>query len=321
MTDPKATTDHNAALVRQALGLWGVTGARAELVAARENHVYRVSAPDRTLALRLHRPDYRSAAELDAELHWMAALAQGGLAVPAPVPMPDGRLWLTLGCRPVDMLSWIAGQPMGRDGRLSALADPHAAYRQLGEQMARLHDLSDRWPRPPGFSRPNWDADGLSGATPLWGRFWENPLLTGAEAALLTAARDHCRQRLLSLAGTLDYGLIHADLVPENVVLTDAGPALIDFDDGGFGYHLFDLATALNRTLREPDCESLGRALIAGYLARRPIDVTELPLFQALRAFTYVGWIVPRLHEPGAGARAARSIALACTMARDILAR
>jgi len=321
VTDPMTGRDENAAVVGRALAEWGVAGAQTDLVAARENHVYRVQAPDRTLALRLHRSGYRSAAELDAELRWMAALTMGGLAVPAPVPLPDGRLWLTLGGRPVDMLNWVTGQPMGRDGRLSALADPQGAYRQLGARMAHLHDLSDRWPRPSGFSRPDWNRDGLLGAAPLWGRFWENPLLSGAEAALLAAARDHCRLRLETLAGKPDYGLIHADLVPENVVLTGDGPALIDFDDGGFGYRLFDLATTLNRTLREEDSDRLGQALIAGYLSRRPLDLTELPLFQALRAFTYVGWIVPRLHEPGAAVRAARSITLACTMARDILAR
>lgn len=313
-------SDANEALARLALALWGLGAAPARLIAARENHVYRVEAPGRLLALRLHRPGYRSAAELTSELQWMAELAQGGLALPAPVPALDGNLWLTVEDRPVDVLTWVEGQPMGSDGRLAVLTDPQAAYRRLGQEMARLHDLSDRWQRPLGFSRPAWDADGFLGETPLWGRFWENPLLSANEATLLVRAREHIRARLDARAGTLDYGLIHADLVPENVVLTDTGPSMIDFDDGGFGYRLFDLATVLNRTLREADSDRLGRALIDGYLSRRPLDLTALPLFQALRAFTYVGWIVPRLSEPNAQARAARFIALACKMARDILA-
>ena len=315
MTEP----DTNETLTRRALALWGLGAASARLIAARENHVYRVETPGRLLALRLHRPGYRSAAELTSELQWMAELARGGLALPAPVAALDGSLSQTLDNRPVDMLSWVEGQPMGSDGRLATLADPQAAYRRLGQEMARLHDLSDGWQRPPGFSRPAWDAEGLLGATPLWGRFWENPLLSADAAALLVQARDHIRARLDGLAERLDYGLIHADLVPENVVLTDAGPSMIDFDDGGFGYRLFDLATVLNRTLRETDSDKLGRALIDGYLSRRPLDLTALPLFQALRAFTYVGWIVPRLSEPNAVVRAERFIALAGKMARDSL--
>ncbi len=95
---------------------------------------------------------------------------------------------------------------------------------------------------------------------------------------------------------------------------------MIDFDDGGWGARAFDLATAANRALRaDRDPEALIGALIEGYTATRALDRADLALFQALRAFTYVGWIVPRLGEPGAHARAERFIALAERMAREML--
>jgi Ser/Thr protein kinase RdoA (MazF antagonist) len=210
---------------------------------------------------------------------------------------------------------------MGMGGRLNPVIDGRAAYRALGQAMANLHLKSDDWTPPPHFSRHAWDLDGLLGEAPLWGRFWENPRLTPAEAALMTQARDKARDQLAALSAP-DYGLIHADLVQENVLIGPAmdegGPHLIDFDDGGWGYRLFDMATVLNFILREPDPEPLQAAFTQGYLSTRTIDLTALPLFQTLRALTYVGWIVPRLSEPGADARHTRFIALASRMAETL---
>jgi len=301
------------------LAAWGLEGAHCRLVAQRENSVYRIETPDGPCALRLHRPGLRSLAELRSELDWMAALAQGGLPVPVPQPTLDGALCVTRNGVVADMLSWIDGTPMGVDGRLALLDDPPGAYRALGAEMARLHDLCDAWTPPAGFTRPAWDADGLVGPAPLWGRFWENPLLSPAGRNLLAAARDLARDQLTARAGTMDFGLIHADLVPENVILTAQGPAMIDFDDGGWGARAFDLATAANRALRAETPAPLIGALIEGYTATRPLDRADLALFRALRAFTYVGWIVPRLGEPGAHARAERFIALAERIARNLL--
>lgn len=298
---------------------WGLEGAPCRLVAQRENRVFRVETPAGPRALRLHRPGLRTDAQLRSELDWMAALAAGGIAVPAPCPTPDGALCVTSGGVIADMVSWIEGRPMGVDGALAPLDDAPAAYRALGREMARLHDISDAWTPPAGFTRPAWDADGLVGPDPLWGRFWENPLLMAAQADLLVRARDVARDRLAARAGRMDEGLIHANLVPENVILTTTGPALIDFDDGGWGARAFDLATVANRALRAENPRALIDALLAGYSTARPLDRTDLGLFQALRAFSYVGWIVPRLGEPGARGRADRFIALAETMARTLL--
>lgn len=307
--------------ITQALHLWGLSAHKATLVAERENHVYRVNSTP-PLALRLHRKGMRSKAELLSELDWMAALEARGLSVPRPCPALDGALCHEIDGQIVDVLSWLDGVPMGIGGRLNPAVDGLPAYRALGQAMAQLHLKSDDWTPLPHFQRHAWNLDGLLGDSPLWGRFWENPRLTAAEAALMTKARDRARAQLAALPAP-DYGLIHADLVQENVLIGPTmelgGPHLIDFDDGGFGYRLFDMATVLNFILREPDPKPLQQAFTQGYLSARPIDLTALPLFQAIRAFTYVGWIVPRLSEPGAGARHTRFITLAKSMAETLL--
>ena len=118
---------------------------------------------------------------------------------------------------------------------------------------------------------------------------------------------------------TLDYGLIHADILRENVLLQGCDPVLLDFDDAGFGFRLFELATTLLKTRSEPDYAELEAALIRGYTDVRPLDTTLLSQFILLRALTYVGWIVPRLHEPGAEQRCTMQIQQAVTLAERFL--
>lgn len=308
------------AIVGAALRRWGLADVLYRLAAARENRVYRVDARGGPLALRLHRRGYRRRAEILSELQWMAMPSDGELSLPRPRATLDGELCIAVENIDISMVSWLDGIPLGREGRLAPLDDPRAAFRALGECTARLHELSDRWTPPAGFERPAWDIGGLLGDAPLWGRFWENPELTRAQARQLFRARAIAREQLLELAPALDYGLIHADLVPENVLLHRGRPQLIDFDDGGFGFRLFELATTVNRAWREDDSGALAAAVLDGYQSVRAIDLSPLPLFRAVRSFTYLAWIVPRLNEAGAAARCRRYKDLALEWAARLIA-
>ena len=83
---------------------------------------------------------------------------------------------------------------------------------------------------------------------------------------------------------------------------------LIDFDDGGFGFRPFDIATALLKHLDAPDYPELRAALVKGYTSVRLINLSEFNLFMMLRAATYVGWNITRMHEDDGVARNARFI-------------
>ncbi|WP_369952760.1 phosphotransferase enzyme family protein [Sedimentitalea sp. XS_ASV28] len=291
-------------------------GAEITFIAARENRVYRVEHAGRQYALRLHRQGYRSDAELRSELDWMAAVARGGLVVPAPFPSDSGALLHVIQGVQVDMLSWLPGRPLGDMGHVP---DRPGLFRALGRDMARLHEVSDAWPRPDGFVRCNWDRAGLLGEAPLWDRFWENPDLSDQDRTLFETLRKDADATLKHLENDLDYGLIHADLVVTNVMTDGTQVAFIDFDDGGFGFRLFELATALLRQMSEPDYAALRDALIGGYRSVRAIDTTPLDLFLVLRAMTYVGWNITRMDEDGGKARNARFISTARTLAETYL--
>ncbi|NOD30292.1 phosphotransferase [Ruegeria atlantica] len=295
-------------IVEHALSLWGLADGQASLVAARENRVYRVQAGQTAYALRLHRKGLRTDAELRSELQWMAVLGKNGVRVPTPVAASDGRyLHLVEGIQ-VDMLDWLPGRPLGATGKALTHQDRTGVFCSIGREMARLHHISDRWAPPQDFVRWSWDRSGLLGAAPVWGRFWENPTLGEMDRALFLAFRDIADRDLRRAENQLDYGLIHADLVRENVMVDGDELWLIDFDDAGFGFRLFDIATTLLKNLHEPDFNQLRGALLAGYRSERPICTRQLDLFMALRAVTYVGWVASRLNEDGSGIRNERFI-------------
>ena len=298
-------------VVEKSLSLWGFCGADCRLIAERENRVYRVDHAGRVFALRLHRPGYCSEAELRSELQWMEAAGAGGVGVPAPVASTSGAFLHVIDGVAVDVLHWLDGRPLGKSGVPLELHNREAVFRALGRETARLHAVSDAWTLPEGFTRRRWDRDGLLGEAPVWGRFWDNPTLSAEDRALFLRLRETAAAALAARESTLDFGLIHADLVRENVMVHGDDVRFIDFDDSGFGFRLFDLATTLLRNQSEPDYDVLKAALLDGYLSLRDLDLAALDLFVVLRAATYVGWIISRMDEPGSVARNARFVATA----------
>lgn len=267
---------------------WG--GRVVRLLRDRENHVFEVALPQGHAALRLHRAGYQSAAAIQSELWWCAELAAAGLPVPAALPALDGRLLVPLGDgRHASMIAWREGEALGEAALPFARPLPLVLdlYHALGTLLARMHRATDALTLPKNFTRPRWDLDDLVGDTPLWGRFWEHPSATPDQRAILIRARDALRERL---AG--DQGLIHADVLRENVLVNGAAVSLIDFDDSGFGFRLYDLGTALVQTFAHPEQPQLRAALMAGY---GTADEPMVQAFTLARTLASVGWTMPRL--------------------------
>jgi Ser/Thr protein kinase RdoA (MazF antagonist) len=256
----------------------------------RENQVLEMRLPSARAALRLHRQGYQSPDAIRSELWWCGELARAGLPVPAAIPALDGSLLVRLeDGRHASAIGWIEGEALGEADRPFALPLPRVLelYHRLGGLLARVHRVTDSLSLPPWFTRPRWDRDGLVGEAPFWGRFWDHPFASPDQRQVLVRARDALRERLEG-----PVGLIHADVLRENVLVRGGAVSLIDFDDSGFGFRLHDLGTALLQTVGHPEHPQLRDALMAGY---GTTDRAMVDAFTLARALASVGWTMPRL--------------------------
>ncbi|MFN3938294.1 MAG: phosphotransferase enzyme family protein [Gemmobacter sp.] len=288
----------------EAAAHWG-GAASLRLIRARENAVYEAQLPTGRAALRLHRIGYQSGGAIRSELWWCAALADAGVAVARPVPAVSGALMATLSTgRAASVVDWVEGEPLGEAGvpLAGTQADQIARFAALGRLVGQLHAATDARTLPADFERPAWDITGLVGEAPFWGRFWDHPDLSSPERAEMFAARAWLGQRLSDYRDRgADFGLIHADVLRENVLVGRDGLVLIDFDDSGFGFRLHDLGTVLSQSLAEPALPALAAALTEGYAEVRPLDGAAramVPVFTLARCCASVGWTIPRL-PPG----------------------
>jgi len=200
-------------------------------------------------------------------------------------------------------------------------------YQTIGKIAARLHNQATSWTIPDHFQRHKWDIEGLVGDQPLWGRYWELHLLSPAQKQLIIQARDLVKQEILALSDQVDmgqhYSLIHADFVPENLLVEHDKVRLLDFDDAGFGWHLFELATALYFIQNDSNFELAKKSLIDGYKTFRELPdhmLAKLPVFMMARGFTYLGWLHTRTDSKEGKELAPILIQLACQYAETFVA-
>ncbi len=129
-----------------------------------------------------------------------------------------------------------------------------------------MHRHARRWSRPAWFTRFHWDYPAAFGAQARWGR-WQDGIGVGpAERQVLTRLDDVLRARLAAFGtGPARYGLVHADTRLANLLVHDGSVSVIDFDDSGFSWYLYDLGTAVSFFEHSPEVPALVDSWLAGY--------------------------------------------------------
>lgn len=285
---------------------FGLAPETVSLLSHSENVVLRLTlGDDKQVAMRLHRPGYNTIDELRSEVSWVASLARFDVPVPVAVELVDGGHYMAIDVageqRYVGVVAWVPGQPIG-SWETAAGDDLVDQYRQIGEVAAKIRLHNTAWVEPAGFVRRRWDADGLMGDDPLWGRFWAVDALTTDQADLLAQARRRIHGELGALpVGPERFGLIHADLHLGNVMTDGIGLTIIDFDDAGYGWFAHELAMALHPVMGEPVFTQARQALLEGYRSVTPLDDDEEQLidtFLVVRSLMVVGWLSARPELP-----------------------
>ena len=312
-TDKEAIGRTFTPAARVALTFFPIKADDLALVSLSENVTFKVT--DRQggdpYVLRLHRPGYHTLAELDSEHAWIHALDAAGIEVPKPIAARDGRNYVPVTIaasgerRFAGLARWTEGRLLSEV--LAETADPRRVERyfaQLGALTAAMHNQASAWPPPPHFTRHHLDADGLMGEAPHWGPFWEHDSLTAAERGLLIDTRERMRAWLARLGKEpAGYSLIHSDMHPGNILIDGERLTVIDFDDAGFGWHLYDIAVVLTYWQSKPNAAEIERAFLDGYRATRPLPnaaLAAIKTFRLIRWMASIGWFHqrPELKRP-----------------------
>ncbi|WP_433022816.1 phosphotransferase enzyme family protein [Kribbella sp. CA-294648] len=278
----------------RALADFPVEEPRLTFIAHGENTTFRVDSRDARYLLRVHRPNRHgpgvdSRLAVGSELDWLAALqADTELNVPTPIRARSGQ-WTTVADGLVcSLLGWQAGRMQSANPR-------PVHFRRLGGVLARLHDQASGWTPPAGFVRMRWDWETFFGNTMEYGGVsaagcWD--LLPAPVRAQFDEIARRMRTVMADLGSGPDvFGLIHADLHLENALFDRDTVRLIDFDDCGFGYWLYDLAVPLWEYRSHPDHAEIRAALLAGYAETRELpDLTHLDNFIATRDVAFGLW-------------------------------
>lgn len=258
----------------------------------------------------------------------MRALAADGIATPLVLDTRDGDVLAVAAApgvpepRQCDLIGWVEGRPLGSLERGVDLdADGvRAAYVTIGALAARLHAHADRWEIPDDFARPAWDVDSLVGDAPVFGRFWELDVLDDEPRAILLRARDRVRERLQELGPVRQ--LVHGDLIPDNVLVDGERLNVIDFDDCGWSWPLFELATSVFPLLVSGGFDAGLEGFLGGYATVRPFPESELQLLPDMlvaRGLSYLGWPVgrPEIHSQKRGMKDFAAAAVEMVRALD----
>ena len=302
---------------RDALAAYGLhPAASVELLNVSENATFLVTDPDAgPSVLRVHRLGYHTEAEIASELAWMDALrAEAGVRTPRVLPAADGRPVVTVperaspdrggpdrgspergstASRHCVRFEFLPGIEPGAAGEEPALTAAHFA--ELGEITARMHRHAREWARPAWFTRFHWDYPAAFGAQARWGR-WQDGIGVGpSEREILGRLDDVLRERLGAFgAGPERYGLVHADTRLANLLVHDGSVSVIDFDDAGFSWYLYDLGTSVSFFEHEPQVPGLVDAWLRGYRragALAAADEAEIWTFIMFRRLLLVAWI------------------------------
>ncbi len=268
------------------------------LINLSENATYQIDDhfTDRKWALRVHREGYHSIAAIKSEHAWTDALREeAGVLTPIIVPGLDGSNIQSVaaegmpgGPRNVVMFEWETGVEPPED-------DLIGPFELLGKVSAQMHQHSKNWQRPDWFERYTWDFETSIGSKPHWGRWQDGMGVDESRRQLFGETADLINRRLKKYGQGLDrWGLVHCDIRLANLLIEGDVTKVIDFDDCGFSWFMYDCATALSFIEGREDVAELIQSWVKGYRSvtdLHPEDIEEIPTFVMLRRLLLVAWI------------------------------
>ncbi len=217
------------------------------------NMLFFLDTEDARFTLRLYQVG-TAIDKIRSEIYWLNALRdKARIKTLSPVPGRDGEIVQSLSpkglpSRYAIVYNWIPGETLNA---LSAADRTSELIRNLGNMVGRMHYVSETLELPHWFTRPRHEMDRI---IPQIERALGNDMDTSAEALAKLSSLPSCFSRFVEEQGDRwdAFGLIHSDLEPHNIIVSDGQACPIDVRQFGFGYYLSDILT-LSRHLSEDE--------------------------------------------------------------------
>lgn len=280
-------------LAAKMLEAYGLTATAVTPVRSWNTSVVRADTARGSYALRLHRPGFRSEAQIRGELAFLEHLVSCELAVPVPVATLTGDLLrLEEGSTPryCDVTTWL-------EGVVRRQLEPTDAY-QLGVMLARIHLAARAFVLPSDAELPRYDAASLLTESSPHNH---GPLGAWFSEADLEVIHEVTRQALSVFARLAheegEVGPIHNDFILGNCLWHTNEVRVLDFADCGVGPYLYDLATMLTNFSDET---LVRESFLEGYSSLRPLSSRHsevLPLLEAVRHVRVCLWHIGKVQR------------------------
>lgn len=257
-------------IVLQALKAYELDWTKIEYIGQSDNVTFKIGTETAgELLLRIH-GERCSRAEILSELEWLRHLSGAAeLVVPAGLPDSSGSYILEIHSEAggekqplsyVTLMRWVEGEHSA--GNL-----PDEQLHAVGVMLAGMHEAGEQFIPSAAFTRPAWGADSFRKD---WDKLEKHHSALVPEAwwKLYQAAAARIPGEFKAMTPAPgSYGLIHGDLHFGNVVFAEGQPRAIDFGLCGYGYYMYDLASALLELSTEQR-----RSLIRGYSSVRVLE-------------------------------------------------
>lgn len=289
-------------LAHVAIKLYDVGSVKSiNMVNLSENATFRVDvATGQSYALRIHRHGYHEQPAIASELAWLIDLRDNDyVATPRPIAGLNGNLIQTAHhptmrrLRQIVLFKWEQGREPG------IAEDLTKPFEALGTAAARMHEHVMQWRKPAWFTRHTWNFEtALGEANPHWGRWREGLGVTDTMAKIFSRTVVKIGNRLSAYGQSRErFGLVHGDLRLANLLVDGDDIKVIDFDDCGFSWFMYDAATPVSFYEHVPQVPELIEHWKIGYRRVRPLlqaDEAEIPTFIMFRRLLLVAWIGTR---------------------------
>lgn len=261
-----------------------------------ENATFVAKNPEnnKQIILRVNRPDYHTRQEIESELLWIDSLRNEKIVTTAsPLELQSGGKIALLEHQGEERM--VVGFEFLPGNEPAPEHDLRKDFETLGAVTAKLHSHVKNWRIPVGFKRKVWDYESMLGSQPLWGDWREALGLTDEGKSILDKVSAKLKEKLDDYGKAQHrFGLIHADLRLANLLIDDSQLSVIDFDDCGYSWFMYDFAAAISFIEEDSQIPALQQSWVSGYRSVLPLseeDEAAIPIFIMLRRMLLTAWI------------------------------